>query len=95
MHFGDTNQTTSTQTHLSPNALPLAPTATTKTTLISPANKPPNLHTQNHAASNKSSCTQSPTSLHHTIKEKIKNYSEATVFEIRAKKRMKSHQEIS
>jgi hypothetical protein len=34
MHAGDTNQTTSTQTLLSPNALSLAPITTTKLTFI-------------------------------------------------------------
>ncbi len=45
MHTGDTNQTTSTQTLLSPNALPRSPIITTQPTFISPANEPPNLHT--------------------------------------------------
>jgi hypothetical protein len=48
MRAGDTNHSTSTQTRLSPNALALPPTTTTtiKLAFISPANEPPNLHTQ-------------------------------------------------
>ncbi len=97
MHAGDTNQTTSTQTLLSPNALALAPTTTTKLTFISPANEPPNLYTQNHATSNKPSCTlnlphpsppTSPPSLHRTIKRKFGSHKH----EITSRQRIKDNQ---
>jgi hypothetical protein len=55
LHAGDTNQTTFTQTLLSPNELALASTTTTQLTFISSANEPRNLHTQNHETFNKPS----------------------------------------
>jgi hypothetical protein len=70
------NQTTSAQLLLSPNALALAPTTTTKLTFISPpTNHPTCTHKKNYATPNKPSCTlnlprpsttTSPLSLHHT-----------------------------
>jgi hypothetical protein len=80
MNADGTHQTTSTQTLLSPNAFSLAPTTTTKITFISPAYEPSNLYKQNHAMSNKPSCTldishpstsTSQPSLHHIIKRKF------------------------
>jgi hypothetical protein len=92
MHADDTNQITSTQTFLSPNALAVSPTTVTQLTFI-PGNESPNLHTQNHATFNNPSCTlylphpttsASPPSVHYTIKKKI-----------RQAKSVKSHQDIS
>ncbi len=80
-HAGDTNQTISKQTLLSLHTLAIAPSTTTKLTLISPANEPPYVYTQKHVTSNKPSCTlylphsstsTTPPSLHHAIKRRLR-----------------------